>query len=108
MRGEYKAFLQRDMAASPFGGTVRLYVWSQSAYGREFDCLMSDGTWKTIDEGELAGDDAGLTLPIQSIDVLHEAIKQYRGDALDSTTETKVLREWLISERGRVDKLIEQ
>ena len=65
--------------------------------------LMSDGTWREISDGAYSDDDAGIMLPFEALDAIEEAIAVYRGNSSHAATESKVLREWLNTEKDRVD-----
>lgn len=88
---------------------VRLMVFDRRADG-SVRVLQSDGSWRDHDESqhavvrEWSGD--GLPIPIDALDAVAEALMKYLGNQLPSTAEVKVLREWLTSERERVDALV--
>jgi hypothetical protein len=73
---------------------------------------MSDGTWETVPEmqvfPETENRTVGITFPADTINAFVDAVKEFKGDKLDSTTEVKVLREWLTVEKARVEDLIQQ
>jgi hypothetical protein len=89
--------------------TVRLAV-REDRYGSAV-FLMPDGTWTAVVEGATVagetGKEPGIVLPVQALDAIGKAIREYSGDMSHSETEAKVLREWLAVEMARVDRLTE-
>jgi hypothetical protein len=93
---EPRAAIIEDFASN----TVTLFVMDEQ--GR---MMFSDGSWQFVKEGMVPPSDAGIRLPRKMIEPIHKAIESYFGTALHTTTEAKVLREWLDLERRRVDVL---
>lgn len=83
---------------------ARLLVGHTLSEGR-FEYLLEDGTMLAIGGEEAAPPNAGLLLPYPAIDAIYEAVEVWKGLQSHAATETKVLREWLEVERGRVDDL---
>lgn len=77
-------------------GNVRLAIL------RNGYVVMPDGTWNQFDEAESL-QSAGITLPRDTIEAVAQAIEEWQGHAGHADTEARVLREWLASEKGRVD-----
>jgi hypothetical protein len=79
--------------------TLRLLLQVGPAY------LMEDGTW-FVPEGDHVAlpEKVGLPIHASAVDAIHEAIHEYRGLVSDAPTEVRVLREWLASEQGRVQR----
>ena len=69
--------------------------------------LQPDGTWHIYAEGEETKD-PGIILPAETVEAIAQAIERYQGHASHADTETRVLREWLAVERGRVDKALKR
>jgi hypothetical protein len=103
MSETYRAYVDRAYAFSR--DTVRLKVAVGRGYGR-VSFLNSDGTWTEHDEGT-APADMGIELPAGAIEAIAAAIEEYQGHASHADTEARVLREWLVVERGRVDRTLE-
>lgn len=99
----YRAALVEDFVALTF----RLYVARDVGVGGgRQDLLMADGTWRTVDIGVRLEDEVGLPFPLDAADAVLDAFKRFKGDMLDSATESKVLRQWLEKETERVDRLL--
>lgn len=90
----------------------RLVVMKRNYDSHSTDVLMSDGTWETVPEMEMFPETpertVGLTFPADTINAFVDAVKEFKGDSLDTATEVKVLKEWLTIERTRVENLIQQ
>lgn len=88
---------------------VRLVV-IQRHTNRSSDFLMSDGTWENVPEMEIVPETLertiGIIFPANTINAFVEAVKEFKGDQLEPTTEVKVLREWLTVEKDRVDSIL--
>jgi hypothetical protein len=83
-------------------GNVKLLVKRGEPYG-DLASLMSDGTWTKQTEGTYVAD-SGITLPRESIQAIYDACAKFLGkEANHAVTEAGVLREWLKSEKDRVD-----
>ena len=81
----------------------RLKEWPKATY------LMSDGSWQDVEEGtELDPTKVGFVLPAAAVGPVLEAFAKHHGDMGHSATEARILREWLATERGRVDAVLEQ
>lgn len=81
----------------------RLRQWPEAEY------LMSDGTWQVVGEDvQLDPMKVGIVLPAAAVGPVLEAFAKHHGDMGHSATEARILREWLASERGRVDAILEQ
>jgi hypothetical protein len=70
----------------------------------QVDYLLEDGTMQRVEPATFVPN-AGLFLPLEALEPILEAISQYKGNALHSTTESKVLREWLTVEQERVSDM---
>lgn len=101
MTGEYEARIIEEPAQWTMN-RVRLMV------RRGSDFLLADGSWHTFVDGDILPDEVGLPLPRQAIEAIAVALQEYQGHASHADTEARVLREWLMTERGRVERLIER
>lgn len=72
--------------------------------GDRVEIVNGDGTCSAL---EAAGAETvgGIVLPTDALDAVAEAIKKVRGDT-NHEAEARVLRDWLDSERGRVDDIL--
>ena len=84
--------------------TVRLVLYRQ--WGQVTEAVMSDGTWYRAPAGEQFPGEVGLVIPREALVPIHAEIERVQGTSLHTSTESKVLREWLEAERARVDRLI--
>lgn len=84
--------------------TVRLRVGRERQHG-VFELLMPDGSWFEAPEGVEVVDD-GIRLPREVLVAIVDAISTHLGKDLPSQAEVSVLREWLDSERTRVDDVL--
>ena len=82
-------------------GNVRLAIM------RDGTIIMKDGTWGQVSEGATL-QDAGIVLPRDTIEAVVQAITEWQGHVSHADTEARVLREWLASEKKRVDDLLER
>jgi hypothetical protein len=82
----------------------RLFIAQRLAEGR-VSYLLEDGTWEIVNGEQAVPQTAGILIPYEGLDAVHEALERWKGTASHAATETKVLREWLEVERGRVDDL---
>ena len=96
----YRAGIVEDFIQRRF----RLYVARDEQPGFQ-SLLMEDGTWQTVDHAVVPPEQAGILLPLDAIDAVLDAFKRFKGDALDSSTEAKILREWRQAESDRVTDL---
>ena len=86
-------------------GTVRLLV--RDAHGSRESYLMENGLWTEADEGTSPAD-MGLLLPAEAVEAIARAAQEFQGHTSHADTEARVLREWLVVERARVDRALEQ
>lgn len=88
----------------------RLVIGRHSPWNRSTDVLMSDGTWETVPEmqkfPETETRTVGIELPMDCVKAIVEAVKEFAGPGLDSSTEVKILREWLTVEKARVEDIL--
>lgn len=96
----YRADIVEDFVQRRF----RLYVARDAQPGFQ-SLLMGDGTWGDVEDGVTPSEEVGILLPLDAIDAVLDAFKRFKGDALDSNTEAKVLREWRQTESDRVTDL---
>jgi hypothetical protein len=68
-------------------------------------CMTKDGTWVEVEEGGLI--EPTLSIPVEAMEALAEAIDRYRGVPSHAKTEAAVLREELAKEQSRVDRMLE-
>lgn len=100
----YRAFVLRSWENS-FADTVRLYMRRRHPGSGRVEYLLSDGTWRVVDEGtEVA--EAGLLLPAEAVEAIAVAIEEFQGHTSHADTEARVLREWLAVEQRRVDEAL--
>jgi hypothetical protein len=97
MTGDFEARLLDD-ATTWQTNTVRLAI--RRNRGLAADYLMPDGTWTSVEEGDVV---VGIELPRGAIEAIAEAIAEWQGHTSHADTEARVLREWLAVERDRVD-----
>lgn len=67
--------------------------------------LMSDGTWRVIPEGQTS-EEVGIRVPRAAIEAIAVAVQEWQGHTSHADTEARVLREWLASERERVNSAL--
>ena len=96
----YRAFVERDFNGWA-SNTVRLLVVNNR--GPHMDILCGDAI-RSVPEGDLIPDDAGIVLPAEAVEAIVQAFAEYQGHASHAETEARVLREWLAVERARVDR----
>lgn len=97
---EYKAFIARENWAPD---RVLVKIGRFTSERTEF--FMQDGTWVVVPDREVEPD-SGLILPAGAIEALAVAIQEFQGHASHADTEARVLREWLATERFRVDSFL--
>lgn len=98
----FDAAIEREWAMGI--GTVRLHLRERiGAHAARY--LSPDGTWHQAEEGAGAVD-SGIVLPAEAIEAIAAAIELFQGHSSHADTEARVLREWLESERGRVDRIL--
>ena len=83
---------------------VRLIVRRRIGYSTEY--LMENGTWERFEEGNTVTGGVGVLLPRAALDAVALGIEQWQGHTNHSDTEARVLREWLKSEKDRVDTFL--
>lgn len=76
--------------------------------GSRREVMKRDGTWTNVIEGAEPGDDIGYKFPAESIEAVQQAINQYLGKASHHETEVAILREWLMTERSRVEDFLQR
>lgn len=102
MGGPFKALVVEDFPLN----VVRLAVVQDRGNGR-LDYLMGDGSWHTSAADVVpVTPTPGILLPTGSLEAIHGAIARHLGDSLPGAGEVKVLREWLASEKQRVDAVL--
>lgn len=69
--------------------------------------LMRDGSWSEQIEPGMTLEGVGIELPREAIEAVAEAIERWQGHTNHGDTEARVLREWLDSERKRVDRVLD-
>lgn len=70
--------------------------------------LCDDGTWTDVADGATLPTNHGILIPGYFRKPFHKAVIEWAGDLNAEATEVKVLREWLSSERNRVDHVWNQ
>lgn len=85
--------------------SVRLLVIQRRGDGR-MDHLMPDGSWLTLENKLLPERPPGIVLPAAAVEVIARAVASHLGDNLPTAAEVKVLREWLATELGRVERIL--
>lgn len=85
---------------------VRLLLSRPGGNGR-FEIIGGALTATTLEAGCAAPADGGLVLPGEAVVAIADAVKVWRG-AGSSESEAAVLRQWLDSERGRVDDILRE
>lgn len=89
---------------------VRLVIMQRNITDRSTNVMMSDGTWENVPENERFPESpertVGIIFPADTINAFIDAIKEFKGNALEPTTEVKVLREWLALEQQRTTSFI--
>ena len=98
--GSYTARVMDDLGLWD-QNLVRLVVRRSNQYSASF--LMEDGTWVQFQEGTIPSEKVGVLLPRAAIEAVLAGIEEWQGTTNHSDTEARVLREWLKSERDRVD-----
>jgi hypothetical protein len=88
-------------------GTVRLLLWRREGLNA-VSYLCEDGNWLTGVDGDVLDERAGLILPAEAVEAIAAAIQEFQGHASHADTEARVLREWLVVERARVDRAVDQ
>lgn len=85
-------------------GAPVIYMTRMLADGR-LEVLDTQG-WVAVDEGA-ALHGHGLPIPSESLEPLAVALDSFLGHpTTQAQAEARVLREWLESERGRVDRIL--
>lgn len=100
----YQAFIERRWD-DPLEDVVRLHVITPFRVDRHRSYLTETGAWYDAVEG-MQATASGIVLPREALKAIVLAIKEFRGDLVDESTEAKVLREWLAVERRRVDEVL--
>ncbi len=101
----YRAHIERAVHTD----TVRLHVWRPvGGTAGIVEALLEDGSWMVVDAvATTPPTDAGISLPVDTLEAVAAALAEYLGHHLPSAGEIAVLREWLTVERGRVDRTLE-
>jgi hypothetical protein len=98
--GEYKVRIMDDLGLWD-QNLVRLVIRRSNQYSTAF--LMENGTWMEFSEGTRPAENVGVLLPRAAIEAVVTGIEEWQGHTNHSDTEARVLREWLKSEKDRVD-----
>lgn len=85
---------------------VKVYI-GRYVDGRD-EFLTPDGRVVQEKPDVVPTEDTSWNLPVPTLIPLHKALSDHLGTGIPSVGELKVLREWLVAERERVDKLIDR
>lgn len=102
---QWRARLESDNLTNP-NGHVILQLVSESISGK-VAIAQSTIILRTIDEGSRFPEGSGILLPSNAILAIRDAIEEWSGaPKSNAEAENKILREALLVERLRVDKIL--
>lgn len=84
---------------------VKMFIGRTVGDGQD-EYVTPSGVIHRVSEAVQPDDELAWIVPTDVLIPLHAALSEHIGNGIPSVGELKVLREWLDSERTRVDKLI--
>lgn len=92
---EFRAFVERERGADGY----RLHLLGPRG-GRRADILRSDGSWESVEEGQMASGETGIFLPRDAWQAVMALV--------NPPADLKYLEDALAVERARVDAVLKE